>query len=128
MRLCRSRSRPSGSGPTSTVQTPAAMASRPPEAPAQVVETLPLTVPPDATMGTDVVPLEAVGRLERWRFVGPGAWGGVRACRGGAPVERLLRTLMVALVADVVALLRLCTQVGAGWSRGFGVQRAMPGS
>ena len=29
------------------------------------------------------------------------------------------------LVADVVALLRLCTQVGAGWSRGFGVQRAM---
>ena len=36
----------------------------------------PLTVPPDAPIGTDVAHLEAVGILERWRFVGHGAWGG----------------------------------------------------
>ena len=36
-----------------------------------------------------------------------------------------MRTLMVELVAEVVELLLLCAKVGAGWSSGFGFQRAM---
>jgi hypothetical protein len=85
----------------------------------------PVTVPPEATSGPDVAPLEAVGVLKRWRCGGPGAWGGFIAGRGWAPVERLLRTLLGELVAAGVDLLRLCPKGGAGGSRGCGVERAL---
>ncbi len=85
----------------------------------------PATVPPEATVGADIAHLEAVGILEGWQFVGHRPGGRCIAGGRGAPVERLMRALMVELLADVVELLLLCAPGGAGRSGGVGLQRAM---
>jgi hypothetical protein len=85
----------------------------------------PLAVPLYAPGGADVAHLEAVGIVKRWPFIGHLPGGGFVTCCGCAHVERLVRPLMVALVAAVVALLLLGVQAGAGRAGGVGFQRAL---
>jgi hypothetical protein len=86
----------------------------------------PLMVPTDATIGADVASLEAVRVLERWKFRRHLPRGGVIAGGGCVQVERLMRTLMVKLVAEVVDLLLLCAKGSARRAGGFGFEGAMP--
>src|ERR671911_2958370 len=83
-------------------------------------------VPPDATVGADITPLEAVGVFTRGPCVGHRPGGGLIAGGGGAHVKRLVRPLIVALCTAVMELALLCAQVGSGRAGGFGFQGAMP--
>src|SRR5262245_20650507 len=82
-------------------------------------------VPTDATVGADVAYLEAVRVLKRWKFSRQLPGGGFIAGGGGAHVKRLMRPLLLELVAEVVELPLLCAKAGAGRSGGFGFQGAM---
>ncbi len=85
-----------------------------------------MMVPTDAPIGADIAHLEAIGILERWQLMGPLPRGRFIAGGRGVHIERLVRTLMVDLVAAVGELLLLGAQGGAGRSGGVGFQGAMP--
>jgi hypothetical protein len=87
---------------------------------ADVCNVAPLMVPTDATIGAALAYLEAVRVLKRWQFSRHLPRGGVIAGGGCAPVERLMRTRMVALFAEGVELLLLCAKGGARRSGGVG--------
>jgi hypothetical protein len=93
---------------------------------ADVCNVDPWMVPTDATIGADVAYLEAVRVLKRWKLSRQLPRGGVIAGGGCAHIERLMRTLMVALFADVGALPLLCAKGGARRSGSVGFEGTMP--
>src|SRR5918996_4406220 len=83
-------------------------------------------VPPDAPMGADVAPREAVRVLEGWRLGGPLPGGGCIAGGGWTPVERLVGALAVARRGDVIER-ALLSPPRAGWrASGVRLPGAMP--
>jgi hypothetical protein len=71
-------------------------------------------------MGADVADLEAVRVRKRWQFSRHLPSGGVIAGGGCAPVERLMRTLMIELFTEVVELPLWCAKGGARRAGGCG--------
>jgi hypothetical protein len=85
----------------------------------------PARVPPDAPVGADLAPREAVRGRERGPGGGQLPGGGLVAGGGGAQVARLRRPCMVERGTAVGELPRLGAAGGAGWSAGVGLQGAL---
>jgi hypothetical protein len=83
-------------------------------------------VPPDATVGADRVHLEAVRVLKRWQLMRHRPGGGGIAGGGCAPVERLVRALAVALLAEAITRARLSPPGAGGRAGGVRLQGARP--
>src|SRR5712692_3130297 len=79
----------------------------------------PSPIPADATVGTDVAHFEAVGILQRRKFLGHLARGGAVAGSGSLLVQRLVRSFVVELFAKDIELSLLRGEVCGGRARGL---------
>src|SRR5213083_1088177 len=85
----------------------------------------PPAVPPNATVGADVADFEAIGILERWQPVGHRSRRGRVAGRRRLLVERLVRPLLIELLAKDIEAPLLRGEAAGRRPRRLGLQRAM---
>jgi hypothetical protein len=93
---------------------------------ADVCNVDPLMVPPEAPVGADITHLEAVRVLKRRQLMSHRPGGGGIAGGGCAHIERLVRALAVARLAEAIKLERLSPPSAGGRACGLCLQRARP--